>query len=392
MPAEVYLVADLNAWVAQRGGIMGFGSHRVMGLGLPLLQILTVSQLRAVLAHEFGHYYGGDTRLGPWIYKTRAAIGRTLQSLDGAGSILQVLFQLYGKMFLRITQAISRQQEFTADRLAANTVGARPLAAGLRAVHGGATAFMPYWNSEVMPVLNAGFRPPLAEGFRQFVAHVSIADAIAQSVDREIAEGQADPYDTHPTLRERLAAISALSDHAPPADDPPAITLLDNIVDLELRLIARLADEGRGRALKPVAWDDVGTTVYLPMWEQVVQQNGAALAGVTPGALPDVVREPQRFAPQLHDLVSRNAPADDRRQRLGWLLGVALSAALARQGWAIEAPPGDTVYARKGEQCVKPFEIIAQLGNGELDAEAWRLQCAAAGIADLPMDTSMVAS
>ena len=29
-----------------------------------------------MLAHEFGHFYGGDTKLGPWIYKTRAAIGQ----------------------------------------------------------------------------------------------------------------------------------------------------------------------------------------------------------------------------------------------------------------------------------------------------------------------------
>jgi len=77
MPAEVYLVPDVNAWVMQRGGIMGFGSRQVMGVGLPLMRILTCSQFRAVLAHEFGHYHGGDTKIGPWIYKTRGAIGRT---------------------------------------------------------------------------------------------------------------------------------------------------------------------------------------------------------------------------------------------------------------------------------------------------------------------------
>jgi Zn-dependent protease with chaperone function len=54
----------------------------VMGLGLPLLQTLTVSQFRAVMAHEFGHYYGGDTKLGPWVYKTRAAIVRTLLGIS----------------------------------------------------------------------------------------------------------------------------------------------------------------------------------------------------------------------------------------------------------------------------------------------------------------------
>ena len=60
MPAEVYLVPSVNAWVSQRGGIMGLGSRRVMGLGLPLMQLLTPHQLRAVLAHEFGGWYEAD--------------------------------------------------------------------------------------------------------------------------------------------------------------------------------------------------------------------------------------------------------------------------------------------------------------------------------------------
>ena len=37
LPREIYLIGDPNAWVADRGGLMGFGSRRVMGLGLPLL-------------------------------------------------------------------------------------------------------------------------------------------------------------------------------------------------------------------------------------------------------------------------------------------------------------------------------------------------------------------
>ena len=42
-----------------------------MLVGLPLLQLVTERGLRAVIAHEYGHYAGGDTRLGPWIYRTR---------------------------------------------------------------------------------------------------------------------------------------------------------------------------------------------------------------------------------------------------------------------------------------------------------------------------------
>jgi Zn-dependent protease with chaperone function len=68
VPAEVYLVADVNAFVTERGGMMGFGSRRVMGIGLPLLELLSVDDLRAVIAHEFGNYVSVDTRLGPWIF------------------------------------------------------------------------------------------------------------------------------------------------------------------------------------------------------------------------------------------------------------------------------------------------------------------------------------
>ena len=49
-----------------------------MIVGLPLLHLVSERGLRAVIAHEFGHYAGGDTKLGPWIHRTRAAIGRTI--------------------------------------------------------------------------------------------------------------------------------------------------------------------------------------------------------------------------------------------------------------------------------------------------------------------------
>src|SRR3954462_14897458 len=60
MPADVYLLNDVNAFVTHRGGVMGFGSHRVMGIGLPLLQSVSVPELEAIIAHEFGHYSSGD--------------------------------------------------------------------------------------------------------------------------------------------------------------------------------------------------------------------------------------------------------------------------------------------------------------------------------------------
>ncbi len=80
-----------------------------------MLQLLTVSELRGVLAHEFGHFHSGDTRLSPWLYKTHVGIRRTLANLSAARhaidsrvlalvlAILRMPFVGFGALFMRVT-------------------------------------------------------------------------------------------------------------------------------------------------------------------------------------------------------------------------------------------------------------------------------------------------
>lgn len=384
MPKEVYLVADLNAWVAQRGGVMGFGSRRVMGLGLPLLQLLTTSQMRAVLAHEFGHYYGGDTNLGPWIYKTRAAIVRAVENLAEQSSMVQKPFIWYGNMFMRLTQAVSRQQEFTADALAAKTIGAQPLADGLRQVHGASGAFDAYWYNEVTPVLNAGYRAPLAQGFAQFVAAPTIADLISKALEAEIKEGQADPYDTHPPLRERLVAVAALPPYAPGqqlANDPPAISLIDDLPQLETELFASLL-EGHPASpqLQLVSWEDTGARVFVPLWEEMHNEHRAALQGVTPQSLPEWVGKLSELGHKMRIKGKAWLTDEEATELAASVLGCALAIALHQRGATVQALPGESVRMQLGATIIEPFNAVRQLVAGELAADDWLRQCEAAGI------------
>jgi Peptidase family M48 len=109
------------------------------------MQAVTVQELKAILAHEFGHYHSGDVKIGPWIHKTRAAIGRTIEKRSD--SCLQKVFVAYGNLFLRVTHAISRRQEFIADEVAANAAGAAVMASALRKAHEYAAAFNGYWSA-----------------------------------------------------------------------------------------------------------------------------------------------------------------------------------------------------------------------------------------------------
>jgi Zn-dependent protease with chaperone function len=388
MPAEVYLVPDVNAWVAQRGGFMGFGGRKVMGIGLGLLQALTVSQFKGVIAHEFGHYYGGDTRLGPLIYRTREAIWRSLENLSGHSAIVQKPFTWYAKLFFRVTHAVSRQQEFVADELGAHVAGARAMADSLRAVHANALAFDAYWQNEVVPVLGAGHRPPIAAGFRQFVGVSSIADAMRESVEAEIRGGTTDPYDTHPSLPERLAALESLPQGEVPAEDPPAMSLLNDVTELESAILTVMAGPEKVRAMRPVEWESVGAQALLPKWEEVVREHRQVLAGITPMALPEVVRDLSGFGSMLvgPDDQMPDDPDDLRDAAIG-VLGAGLLVGLHDRGWQVSALPGEAVACVREGSRIEPFKAIHQLASGQLEGAAWRQTCETEGIARLDLGT-----
>ncbi len=385
MPAEVYLVGDMNAWVAHRGGLMGRGARGIMGLGLPLLQTLSVSELRAVLAHEFGHYHGGDTKLGRYVYRTRAAIGRTLENLGRYGSILQLPFIWYGRLFLRVSHAVSRRQELAADRLAAHVVGARPLAQGLQKIHAAAPAFGYYWSNEVAPVLQAGFVPPLADGFQQFVNGEIGQKTLAAAREHSLGETEADVFDTHPPLRERLQALEGYRPGDVSGDDPLAITLLADPRALERAVIAPALPPADGRPLPPIQWSEVGERVYQPIWQKETQGAAAHCRPLTVEALGRRARELcETLGTKL--LPESEVPEPEARQFRGnWALGSALAVALSQAGWATAAAPGEPVKMTGPAGALDPFGAVCALVKGEMSAEAWVEECGRLGIGSIEM-------
>jgi Zn-dependent protease with chaperone function len=379
MPGEVFLVSDMNAWVARRGGAFGVGSRRAMGLGLPLLQMLTVSQLRAVLAHEFGHFHGGDTALGPLVWRTRAAIERTLRGVAEHSAWLAKPFQWYGRLFIRAAHAVSRQQEFAADALAARLAGARPLVDGLKIIHGASAAFAPYWHSEVGPAIERGFRPPLAEGFRRFMAAPGVVHRIAREIERELTEGKTDPYDTHPPLRERVAAVAALPPVVGATDDAPALSLLEDLEGVERALLHEVVRDDLRDKLRPARWEELGERVWVPLWREQASERAPFMRGITPLDFPRWAEDLSTLAARLGLAAFSGVARDPHRRHAGHVLGAALASALAARGWRVTALPGDAVRFERDGKSVQPFSVLA-LADGEVKPDEWRRQCEDAGI------------
>jgi len=372
MPAEVYAIGELNAWVMDRGGIMGFGSRRVMGLGLPLLQVLNVSQARGVIAHEFGHFYGGDTKLGPWIYKTRSAIIRTLIGLGEHGSLLQKPFIWYGNAFMRITQTISRGQEFTADRLAAGTVGSKAMIDGLRVIHGGGVMFDAYWRNEYAPALDKGFRPPLADGFARFLTVPRISDAVSKIVNAEMESGETGLYDSHPSLRDRISALQQV-EVIKEEETNPAISLLRGLENLEASFLSAITDPDTARKIQPISWEQVGGKVWFPIWQDHVDTHKEVLQGVRLHALPVILSDPE----SKRRLLSGTAETEESDQNafLEGLIGAAIAVILVGKGWQLNATPGNDVTLSLEGFDVSPFIVVRQLLVGDSTTDSWEKLC-----------------
>lgn len=382
-PAEVYLIHDVNAFVSERGGVMGIGSRRVMGIGLPLLQALTVSQFRGVLAHEFGHFQGGDTQLGGWIYKVRASMARTIDNLGS--SIMQAPFRWYGNLFMRATQAISRQQEFEADRLAASVVGSRIMSGALRATTRSAPAFHTYWHNEVIPILEGDLRPPITTGFGAYLQTPSVVQML-DKWSSETAKQTTDPYDTHPALNERVHAIDALNLDLGEGDTRPASTLLRDLPALEAALLAHLSSATRVQELQPVSWELAGVA-YIRRWQRSQALYASALRGLRARDLFDFIRRPSQTYLDLarqhtgHMLMT----SVDAQRYAAASAGSALALLLTRDGWMLEPVLGNPLVLAKDGRRVEPHALANDVLDGRLDEPGWVALAGQLGVAETPL-------
>ena len=383
MPAEVYLVSDVNAFVTERGGIMGIGSRRVMGIGLPLLQVLTVAELRAVIAHEFGHFRKGDTKLGPWVYKTRSAIGRTLVALSQQGSLFEAPFIWYGKMFMRVAQSVSRAQEFVADEVAAQVAGAQHLISGLKRISLASYAFHSYWQDEVAPAIDTGFMPPIAAGLKQFMQAPEIAKQLEDVVST--TKDKSNPYDSHPSLQARIDALSKLSLPPSATDERPAISLLDDIPQLEMRMIGLIIGETESRGLTKIEWKEVGSHVHLKIWKSQYRGFRTALAGITPLTLGPALREPKAITSKLHTGVAQHWSTEFRESYPKILAGIAISLCLVERGWNVEVKFGESVKLTYNSGECFPFDSTAKLASDASNDAAWANFCEGVGIAGVDL-------
>jgi Zn-dependent protease with chaperone function len=207
---EVRVDGETNAGVVQvprAGGI--FGSRNYLVLGLPYLNALSAEEMRAVVAHELGHLSRAHGRFGAFVYRVRATWFSLLRGLEMRQSLwtglVRRFFLWYVPYFNAYTLPLARAHEFEADDAAAAAAGHEP--AGVSLVKGmlaARWAHESYWPGIYKRAIDEPAPPetafaPMVEG----IATASRGEDV-KTWYRQLLEMETDPYDTHPSIAERL--------------------------------------------------------------------------------------------------------------------------------------------------------------------------------------------
>lgn len=257
-PDEIRLVPDVNAAVSEDTTMLGLrATRRRMLIGVPLLMTLTRGEMVSVLGHELGHYSGAHTRLGAPVYRGRIALIAAVRGLEGH-RFTQVLFSTYAKLYLRVSQAVSRRQELEADALAVRIAGREAMAGALRKVHAYAPAWEVFMESYAALAGPAQARP--ADLFGGFHAMISDPERQRQIAQFASAPEEPTPYDSHPPLSERVAAIAHLPESGGTVDAVPAAALL---VD----------PPTAARATQETLWTEQARALPSLPWERLVARG-----------------------------------------------------------------------------------------------------------------------
>jgi hypothetical protein len=361
---------------------MGVGSRRVMGVGLPLLAHLLPAELTAVIAHEFGHYVSGDVGLGPWTYKTRGAIIRAVAATDETW--LAAPFRAYAQLFLKTTLAVSREQEFVADRTAAEVAGSAAAISALRRVAALGPAFSVYMETEVRPILQSGFLPPIAAGFGQYLENPRTAAFIGAAVHEQTTSVEVGEYDSHPPMADRIRAL----ERGPEVPAPnggvvqgPALAQLD----VHARALLRFAlGEDVMARLKPIAWNEVGDAVYVRRWQDLTKYYASWFGTRTVDTIPSGQAAFTQLGSKLVGREEEGVDAAARAGRTVQLFTAGLGSALTRAGWKLETAPGGALELVKDGHRLEPGDVVTRLATAKETGDGWRTTCQALGISGLP--------
>lgn len=277
-PKKIYLSSDVNAAVFYDSSFwsMFFPVRKNLLIGIGLINTVSRLELKAILAHEFGHFSQRSMKLGSYVYNANQVIYNMLYDNESFHRVLQnwanisnVLY-LFANISVRIVMGIqwilkknyqllnlnymglSREMEFHADEVAANVAGSQPLITSLLRIDLSDVSLQnvfDYYNQRVekcvvtnnlysqqalvMKVLADNARMPIVDGLPQ----VTLEHLSKYSKSKLVIKDQ---WASHPSTKDRVAALNRLNIQKEKETNTPANSLLQGVETLQQSITARL--------------------------------------------------------------------------------------------------------------------------------------------------------
>jgi len=156
-PKNIYLDPDVNAYVAYSNMWLSlfFPVKKDLTIGSGLMSGLNLSEFKAVVSHEFGHFAQGSMKIGSYIHSANTIIHGMIFERDkwdntldqwrsadlrlsaAAWAITPVIWiirqslRLFYILLNVMYSSLSREMEFNADKVAVSTSGSEAIVSGL---------------------------------------------------------------------------------------------------------------------------------------------------------------------------------------------------------------------------------------------------------------------
>lgn len=252
-PDNIVVGLEPNFFVTSADAVVADAPKPLEGetlyVSLPLARLMTVTEFAAVVGHELGHFRGKDTVYSMKFAPAYAGLAEALAATHyEKGDKLFWLAKLPARAMLSLTMnvfsmnmgALSRERELLADQAGAEAASAKALITSLIKI----STYVELWNviqRENIDRLNAGRTTRnLSSLLESRGRHDLETHTLDQIIDRVAKHSIAHPFDTHPTVSQRMKSLAVQRDGIDKADimvpENSAALLFRNALALEERL------------------------------------------------------------------------------------------------------------------------------------------------------------
>lgn len=277
-PKKVYLSSDVNACVFYDSTFwsMFLPIKKNLQIGVGLVNSVSEIELKAILAHEFGHFSQKSMKVGSYVYNVNQIIHNMLYDNDSYNSIAQswgsvngyfafftalavkivtgiqwILRQVYNVVNISY-HALSRQMEFHADAVAASVTGSKPLITSLLRLDLADHSFntvLDYYGKKIPDSITTENLYPQQSLVMNFIAtnsNLEVENDLPQltqdflnrfNKSKLVVENK---WGTHPSTEDRIKELEKLNLEVVDDNKALAIGLFQNGIELQSKFTNKL--------------------------------------------------------------------------------------------------------------------------------------------------------